>query len=86
MYLLGNKKIADMLGNKKLKPVVTELTNRRRKLNVSLIFITQSYFASPKNIRLSSTYYFVMKVPDKRELQQIVFNHSHWLSRLYESL
>ena len=68
--------IADMLSNKKLNPIVTELFIRGRKLNISLVFITQSYFAVPKNIRLNSTHYFVMKIPNKRELQQITFNHS----------
>ena len=65
-----------MLSNKKLNPIVTELFIRGRKLNISLVFITQSYFAVPKNIRLNSTHYSVMKIPNKRELQQIVFNHS----------
>ena len=60
--------IADMLSNKKLNPIVTELFIRGRKLNISLVFITQSYFAVPKNIRLNSTHYFVMKIPNKREL------------------
>ena len=68
--------IADMLSNKKLNPIVTELFIRGRKLNISLIFITQFYFAVTKNIRLNSTHYFIMKVPNKRELQQIAFNHS----------
>ena len=48
--------IADMLNNKKLNPIVTELFIRCRKLNISLVFITQSYFAVPKNIRLNSTH------------------------------
>ena len=65
-----------MLSNKKLNPVVTELFVRGRKLNISLVFITQSYFAVPKNSRLNSTHYFVMKIPNKRELSQIVFNQS----------
>ena len=65
-----------MLSNKKLNPIVTELFIRGRKLNISLVFITQSYFAVPKNIRLNSTHYFVMKIPNKRELQQVAFNHS----------
>ena len=64
------------LENKKLSPIITELYIRERKLNISLAFITQSYFAVPKNIRLTSTHYFVMKIPNKRELQQIAFNHS----------
>ena len=68
--------IADMLSNKKLNPIVTELFVRGRKLKISLVFITQSYFAVPKTIRLNSTHYFVMKIPNKRELQQIAFNHS----------
>ena len=45
--------IADMLGNKKLNPIVTEVFIRGRKLNISLVFITQSYLAVPKNIRLN---------------------------------
>ena len=65
-----------MLSNKKLNPIVTELFIRGRKLNISIIFITQSYFSVPKNIRLNSTYYFIMKILNKRELQQIAFNHS----------
>ena len=68
--------IADMLSNKKLNPVVTELFIRGKKLNISLVFIKQSYFTVSKNIRLNSTHYFIMKIPNKRELQQIAFNHS----------
>ena len=65
-----------MLDNKKLNPVVTELFIRGRNLNISLIFIVQSYFAVPKDIRLNSTTYFIMKIPNKQELQQIAINHS----------
>ena len=68
--------IADILSNKELNPVVIELFLRGRKLNISIVFITQSYFTVPKNIRLNSTNYFVMKILSKRELQQIAFNHS----------
>ena len=67
--------IADLLNNKKLNSIVTELFIRGRKLNIYLVFITQSYFAVPKNIRLNSTHYFVMKTPNKRELQQVTFNY-----------
>ena len=63
-------------GNKKLNPILTDLLIRGRKLNIYLVFITQSYFAVQKNIRLNSTHYFIMKIPNKCELQQIVFNHS----------
>ena len=59
---------ADMLRSEKLNPIVTGLFIRGRKLNISLDFITQSYFAVPKNIRLNSTHYFIMKIPNKKEL------------------
>ena len=55
--------IADMLSNEKINPIITELFIRGRKLNISLAFITQSYLAVPKNIRLNLTHYFVMKIP-----------------------
>ena len=60
--------IANMLSNKKLNPIVTVLFIRRRKLNISLAFIIESYFAGLKNIRLTSTHYFVREIPNKREL------------------
>ena len=66
--------ITDTLSNKKLNPIVTELFIRGRKLKIYLAFITQSYFSVPKNIRLNYTHYFIMKTPNKRELQQIAFN------------
>ena len=66
---------ADMLSNEKLNPILPELFIRGRKLNISIVFITQYYFAVPKNIRLNSTHYFVMKTPNKRKFQQITFNH-----------
>ena len=69
-------KIVVMLSSKKLNLIVTKLYTRGSKLNISLIFFTQSYFVVPKNIRSNSTHYFVMKIPNKRELQQITFNHS----------
>ena len=68
--------IADMLNNKKLNPVVTELFIRGRKLNISIVFITQSYFKVTKDVRLNSTHFFIVKIPNKRELQQIALNHS----------
>ena len=57
MLIIFDDMIADVLSNKKLNPIVTELFIRGRKLNISLVFITQSYFAAPKNIRLNSTFY-----------------------------
>ena len=68
--------IADMVNNKRLNPVMTELFIRGRKLGISLVFITQSYFKVPKDVRLNSTYFFIMKTPNKTELQQIALNHS----------
>ena len=65
----------DMLSNKNINPIVTELFIKGRKLNISLVFITQAYFTVPKNIRLNSTHY-EMKIPNKRELQQTKFDHS----------
>ena len=68
--------ITDMLSNKKINPMLTELFIRARKLNISLVFITQSYFPVSKNVRLNSSDYLLMKIPNKRELQQIAFNDS----------
>ena len=68
--------IADMINNKKLNPIVTELFIRGRKLNISIVFITQSCFKVPKDVRLNSTHFFIMKIPNKRELQQIALNLS----------
>ena len=65
-----------MINNKKLNPVITKLFIRGRKLNISILFITQSYFKVPKDVRLNSTHFFIMKIPNKRELQQTVLNHS----------
>ena len=68
--------IADMINNKKLNPVVTALFIRGRRLNISVVFITQSYFKVPNNVRLNSTHFFVTRIANKRELQQISLNHS----------
>ena len=67
--------IADMINNKKLTSIVTELFIRGKKLNISLVFIMQSYFKVP-NVRLNTTHFFIIKIPDKRELRQIAINHS----------
>ena len=67
--------IAGMIINKKLNPVVTELFIGGRKLNISIIFIMQSYFNVPKEVRLNSTHFFILKIPNKGEFQQIVNIH-----------
>ena len=64
--------IADMINNKKLNSIVTELFIRDRKLNIPLVFI--SYFKVPKDVRLNSFHFFIMKIPNKRELQQIALS------------
>ena len=61
--------IADMESNEKLSPVVTELLLRARKLNISFVFISQSYFEVPKMVGLNATHYFIMEIPNKRELK-----------------
>ena len=68
--------IADMINNNKLNSITTELFIRGRKLNISLVFITQSYFKVSKDVRLNTTHFLIMKIPNKRELQQIAINHS----------
>ena len=60
--------ITDMIHNKKLNSIVTEIFIRGRKLNISLVFITQSYFKVPKDVRLNTTQFFIAKIPNKREL------------------
>ena len=71
-----NDLIVDMPSNKNFHPTVTELFTRGRQLNISLIFIKQSYFAVPKNIRLNYLHYFIMKILSNQELQQITFSCS----------
>ena len=56
--------------------IVTELFIRGRKLNTSLVFITQSYFKVPRDVTLNTTLFFIMKISNKRELQQIAISHS----------
>ena len=66
--------IADIISNKKLQPVVTELFFRGKKLNISLMFVTQSYFPIRKDVRLNTTYFFIINIRNRRELQQITIN------------
>ena len=64
--------IADMLNNKKLNPIVTELFIRGRKLTISIAFITQSYFKVPKDVRLNSKHVFFMKIPKKENFNKLL--------------
>ena len=84
-YNLGKKRkllivfddmVADLINNKKLNPVATELFIRGRKLNISIAFITQSNFKEPAEVRLNTIHFFIMKILNKRELQQIALAHS----------
>ena len=68
--------ITDIKTNKKFEAIIKELFTRCRKLNISLVFTTQSYFSVPKNVRLSSTHYLIMKINSKREFRSIAINHS----------
>ena len=76
VLIIFDDMIVDMISNNKLNPIVTELFIRGIKLNISIVFITQSYFKVPKDVRLNSTHFFIMKIPNKRELQQIALNYS----------
>ena len=78
VLIIFDDMIAEIISNNKLNPIVTELFIR--KLNISIVFITQSYFKVPKDVRLNSTHFFIMKIPNKRELQQIALNHSSILT------
>ena len=68
--------IADIMTNKKFQSIIKELFIRCRKLNISLVFITQSYFSVPKDVRLNSTHYLIMKINNRKELQNIATDHS----------
>ena len=76
IYLYAKDLIADIITNKKVQAIIKELFIRCRKLNISLVFITQFYFSVPKNVRLNLTHYLIMKNNDKTELQNIATNHS----------
>ena len=62
---------ADMINNKKLNSIVTELFIRGSKLNISIVFMTQSYFKVPKNVTLKTNHFFIAKILNKKELREI---------------
>ena len=64
------------MANKKFQAIIKELFVRFRKLNILLVFITQSYFSVPKDVTLNSTHYLIMKINNRKELQNIVINDS----------
>ena len=80
ILIVSDDMIADMINNKKLNSIVTKLFIRGRKLNIYLVFITQSYFKVPKDVRLNTSHFFITKIPNKGKLQQIAINHSSDIS------
>ena len=68
--------IADIMTNKKFLAIIKDLFLRCRKLNISLVFITQSYFSVPKDVRLNSTHYLIMKISNRKKLQNVANNYS----------
>ena len=74
--IVFDEMIADIMTNKRFQATIKDLLIRCIKLNISLVFITQSYFSVPKDVRLNSTHYLIMKINNKRELQNIAINHS----------
>ena len=76
VLIMFDDMIADIMTNKKIQTTVKELFIRCRKLNISLVFIIQSYFSVPKDVRLNSIHYLILKINNRRELQNIAINHS----------
>ena len=83
LLLVLDDMFADMVNNKKTKLNNNRTFIRDRKLNISIVFITQSYFKFPKDVGLNSTHFFIMNIPNKRELQQIALNHSSDINSKY---
>ena len=74
--ILPDDMIADIMTNKHFQAIIKELLVRCRKLNISFLFISQSYFSVPTDVRLNSTHYLIMKINSRKELQNIAVNHS----------
>ena len=79
MFIVSDDMIAGLVTNTKIPAINKELFLRCRKLNISLVFITQSYFSLPKDVTLNSTHYLIMKINNKRDLQNIAINHSAYI-------
>ena len=76
VFIVFDDMIANIIRKKKHNQIVTEIFIRERKVNISTVFISKSYFTVPKDVRLISTHFFIIKIPNKLELQQIAFDHS----------
>ena len=68
--------IADIMTNKKCQAIIKELFIRCKKLNIPLVFNTQSYLSFPKDTRLNTTHYFIMKMNNRIEFKNIATDHS----------
>ena len=79
ILIIFDHMIADIMTTKKFQSIIKELLIKWRKPNISLVFITQYYFFVPKDVRLNSTHYLIMKINNRKELQNIAFNHSKTL-------
>ena len=79
VLIIFDDMIADIMRSEKFKAIVKELFIRCRKLNISIVFITQSYFRTPKDVRLNSTHYILMKINNKKELKSIAEENSGYL-------
>ena len=71
MLIVFDDMIADIMTNKKFQAIIKELFIRCRKLNISLVFITQSYFSIPKDVRLNSTHYLIMKINNRIKFKKL---------------
>ena len=76
VLILFDDMISYVMSNKNVQKILKDLFIRCRKLNISLCFLTQSYFSVPKDVRLNCTHYILFKLNNKRELQNIAINHS----------
>ena len=76
IVIVFDNMIADVMTNRIFQAIIKEMFIRCKKLNIPLVFITQSYFSIPKDVRLNSTHYLIMKINNRKELQNIAINHS----------
>ena len=79
IFIVFDDMIVDIVASKKFQSIIKELLIRCRKLNISLVLITQSYFSVPKDVRLNSSHYLIMKIINRKELQNIAINNSAYI-------
>ena len=86
MLIAFDDMIADMISNKELNQILTDLFIRGRKLNICSVFITQFSVTVPDDVKLNCTHFFIIKIPNKQELQQIAFNHQILIIKTFMNL